>query len=75
MFYNTGNSTTKKVTFHDVSLFSDEFSFQRQFSASDRDASEDESSMSTSMHHKEDRQPLKLASLSGVDVVKLFFFI
>ena len=61
------NSTTKKVSFHDVSLYSDEFSFQRQFS--DRETSEDESPMTTSTsmptHHKEDRQPLKLASLVG----------
>ena len=61
------NSTTKKVAFDDVSVDSDDFSFQRHFSPERDVASSDDeaTTMSSSMHHKEDRQPLKLASLTG----------
>jgi hypothetical protein len=60
-------STTKKISFEDVTLYSDEFSFHRHFATPDRDEEDEDSdpAAASSSHHKEDRQPLKLAALTG----------
>lgn len=55
-------STIKKISFEDVGIFSDEFSFRREYVTPDRDSDDQESDFP---NHKEDRQPLKLGSLTG----------
>ena len=65
-YYYIIRSTTKKISFEDVTLYSDEFSFHRHYATPDRDEDdEDCDAAAPSSHHKEDRQPLKLAALTG----------